>query len=148
MPDFVDVSKIVLTDAELAVFDHLSQTDPFEIPRSVYISLYRKQLVRGGSLGWFWDTPPETVSCLLTPLGVDLAAFRALAAEQLAADQEKEAMRLKERHEDIARGERYHVDDKKTAYRTAFLSAALSFIAGLLVQYFTDIVGFVISLFH
>ena len=148
MPDFVDVSKIVLTDAELAVFDQLSQTEPLEIPRSVYISLYRKKLVHGGSLGWFSDTPPETVSCLLTPLGTDLAAFRALVAEQLAADQAKEAARLKERHEDIARGERYHVENKKVSYRTAFLSAALSFIVGLLVQYFTDIVGFVISLFH
>ena len=145
MPDFVDLSKIVLTDAELAVFDRLSQTEPLEIPRSVYISLYRKQLVRGGSLGWFSDTPPETVSCLLTPLGVDLAAFRALAAEQLAADQEKEVMRLKERHEDIARDERHHKEQKmvtlKAAVFACVLTGVVSVASGVVLAYVLHLFG-------
>lgn len=145
MPDFVDVSKIVLTDAELAVFDRLSQTEPLEIPRSVYISLYRKKLVHGGSLGWFSDTPPETVSCRLTPLGSDLAAFRVLASKQLAADQEKEATRLKERHEDIARDERHHKEQKmvtlKAAVFACVLTGVVSVASGVVLAYVLHLFG-------
>lgn len=64
-------------------------------------------------------------------------------AQKEEADQNAiEALRLKERSEDIATEERRHQEQKSTQIKTTLLSSALSFVAGVLAEYHLQIAEF------
>lgn len=62
-------------------------------------------------------------------------------AHQEEADQKaKETLRIKERSEDMATEERRHQEQKSTQIKAAFLSAGLSFVAGVFAEHFLQVV--------
>lgn len=64
-------------------------------------------------------------------------------AKKEEADQNaQEALRLKERSEDIATEERRHQEQKSTQIKTTLLSSALSFVAGVLAEHHLQIAEF------
>lgn len=126
-----------------------------------------------GGAEWRWYKDPirdETIRYLLSqgilasniPVGgMDYYVLSELGQSKLdeiteqrrKADQDRrdkqaaEAKRLEERHQDRADEERRHVENKKVTIQAAILTAALSFVSGLIVEYFTGIISFVVGLF-
>lgn len=131
------------------------------------------QYFRGGA-EWRWYKDPirdETIRYLLSqgilasniPVGgMDYYVLSELGQSKLdeiteqrrKADQDRrdkqtaEAKRLEERRQDRADEERRHVENKKVTIQAAILTAALSFASGLIVEYFTGIISFVVGLFR
>ena len=66
----------------------------------------------------------------------------AQAQKEEANQNALEALRLKERSEDIAAEERRHQEQKSTQIKTTLLSSALSFVAGVLAEYHLQIAEF------
>ena len=75
----MDISTIVLTDAERKAFDKFSQSDKAFLTQDEFRLLIQKKLIldsMNGKSGWF-DDLPDYGECKLSPTGKDLKAYRA-----------------------------------------------------------------------
>ena len=75
----MDVSTIVLTDAERKAFDKFSQSDKAFLTQDEFKLLIQKKLVldsMNGKSSWFDDLPAYG-ECKLSPTGKDLKAYQA-----------------------------------------------------------------------
>lgn len=75
----MDVSSVVLTDAERKAFDKFSQSDKAFLTKDEFKLLIQKKLIldsMNGKSGWFNDLP-DYGECKLSPTGKDLKAYRA-----------------------------------------------------------------------
>ena len=74
---------------------------------------------------------------------------RSAQEEQRRAEQEAaEAKRLKERHEDHAREERFHRTQNKVEIAAAIIGACISFVLGMVVEHQASIITTILSWFH
>ena len=76
----MDVSKIVLTDTEQAIFDRFRKTDSAELTIDEYKILIHKGLIKDsicGNSGWFSDLPEKGI-CSLSDKGKDLKAYQSM----------------------------------------------------------------------
>lgn len=74
----MDVSKIVLTDAEQRLLNRFRESESAELTIEEYRVLLRKGLIKDsidGSSGWFNDLPKKGI-CFLSDTGKDLQAYQ------------------------------------------------------------------------
>lgn len=86
----MDVSKIVLTEAEQSAFDLFRQTDSAVLTVGQFQLLIKKGLLldsMDGKSGWFGNLPDFGI-CKLSDLGKDLRAYQ-LQQKQIARQQSR-----------------------------------------------------------
>lgn len=88
----------------------------------------------------------------LTPKGessLQEAEERKAQEEQRRAEQKAaEAQRLKERHDDHAREERYHRTQNRVSVASALLGSVASFLLGLIAEHYVGIIAAIAAWFH
>ena len=88
----------------------------------------------------------------LTPKGeialCEMEEYTAQEECRRAEQETAEARRLKERHEDHAREERYHQTQNRVSIISAVLGACVAFLLGLLAEYYTGAITAILSWFH
>lgn len=143
--EFFDILSFVLTSqpvSRASVWEHFGMAAYRQTDDAI------EELLSRGLLRRRRASSPHLDELTVSALGREqLDAERkhcAAAAKQECDKQTAEAKRLQERHEDYANEERRH----RTQNQIAIVMPLITFVLGLLVEHFFQIVVFLFAVFH